>query len=83
MEPEGAAVRVLFVDDEELILKEVVSIQVGHGQILLEAVHGDKRTHIVPHSSWDNDDLAALLRERADQPVIDFEPLSRPKAGSR
>jgi len=74
-------VRVLFVDGEELVLKEVISIQVGRGQILLEADSGDKRAHIVPHSSWTNDDLVARLRAQAHQPVVDLEALAYPKEG--
>ncbi len=74
--------RVLFVDGEELVLKEVISIQVGRGQILLEADSGDKRAHIIPHSSWTNDDLVVRLRAQAHQAVVDLEAIAYPKEGS-
>jgi len=70
--------KVLFRDNEDLVLKEAQQLSVGRGQILLEADFGDKRTHLIPHPSWTNKALERLLREQANRAVIDLEPISAP-----
>ncbi len=71
--------RVLYKDDGDLILKKVESVTVGGRQVLLESISGDKRQHIVPHDSWSQSDLEALIRSQAGAPLLDLVALHAPK----
>ncbi len=72
--------KVLYRDDDELILKEVLSMTVKGNYIVLESETGDKRTLLKAHDSWSNEDLEWLLRDNAAEVFIDIEPISRTKA---
>ncbi len=69
--------RVLYRDDEELILKEVMSLTVKDGYVILESTVGDKRALLKAHDTWSDADLEALIRRHAADPFIDIEPISR------
>lgn len=64
--------RVLFFEGDELILKDVDTVQAGHGQLLIESSSGDKRTHLKPHHTWTQEHLEALVRASASNAVIDL-----------
>ena len=72
--------KVLYRDDDELILKVVLSMTVKDNYVVLESETGDKRTLLKAHDSWSNEDLEWLLRHNAAAAVIDIEPISRAKA---
>ncbi len=69
--------RVLYRDDEELILKEVMSLTVKGGYVVIESTTGDKRTLLKAHDSWSDADLEALIRRHAANPFIDIEPVTQ------
>ena len=71
--------KVLYRDDDELILKVVLSMTVKGNYIVLESETGDKRTLLKAHDSWSNEDLEWLLRDNATEPFVDIEPISRTK----
>jgi hypothetical protein len=71
--------RVLFRDDDELVLKEVEVVRVADGRILLESTSGDPRVHVMPHNSWDTEALESLVRGHAREEFIDLEAISAPR----
>lgn len=71
--------RVLYIDGDDTILKEVVTVTVGGGQIVLEATSGDKRHNIVPHHTWTNDDLVRAVTAQGAADLIDLRSVVAPK----
>jgi hypothetical protein len=71
--------KVLYREDDELILKEVLAMSVKGEYVVLESETVDKRTLIKAHDSWSNEDLELLLRANAAGSFIDIEPISRAK----
>jgi len=71
--------RVLYVDGDDTILKEIVEMTVGGGQIVLEATSGDKRHNIVPHHTWTHDDLVHIVTSQGAGDLIDLRSVVAPK----